>query len=130
MQKYVIEKSKLNIVINISENDYNRLVDNVDTKITNMILHDTYGNIIVDNKLSFDVVIREDFNSGKYRMNLEVYDITAYKMFGQLKFYENVSDLFPTSDMENGIDLFNGYEAFKKSIVETFEEFINYVKEV
>lgn len=117
----------MNIVINILENDFNRLVNDVDTEITNIILHDTYGCIIVDDKLSFDVVVREDFNNGYYRMNLEVYDLTSFEEVEQLKFYEDVTDLFPASlsDMENNIDLFHGYEAFKKSIVETFNEFIS-----
>lgn len=110
------------IKFNISESEFNRLASDIDT--TEYIVHDFYGNIIVDDKLSFDIVVREDFNNGYNRMNLDVYDITSYEVFGKLKCYEDVTDWFPISDMENNIDLYHGYEAFKKSVMKMLREFI------
>lgn len=117
----------MNIKFNISESEFHRLANDIDTPTTRYILHDTYGNIVVNDKLSFDIVVREDFDNGYYRMNLDVYDLTSCEVFGKIRCYEDVTDWFPVSEMENGIDLHHDYEAFKKSVEEVFNQFIEEV---
>lgn len=113
----------MTIKFNISENEFNQLANVIDT--TEQIISDSYGCIIVDNKLLFDIGARKDFD-GYYRMNLDVYDLDFYEVCNELKRYKDISDRFPLSDIENEINLYCGYEAFKKSVEKSFKEFIEF----